>query len=60
MMYEITRDYIKFGNSRSGNRIEKVKFLVAHDTGNPGSTAHANRNYFDRQPFQLLKENEEE
>lgn len=48
-MYEIKRDYIKHGNSRSGQKIDKVKFLVAHDTGNPGSTAHANRNYFNNQ-----------
>jgi N-acetylmuramoyl-L-alanine amidase len=50
-MYEITRDYIKFGKARSGKQIDKVKFIVAHDTGNPGSTAYANRKYFnDHQP----------
>jgi N-acetylmuramoyl-L-alanine amidase len=46
MAYEITRDYIKFGNARSGEKLEKVKFIVSHSTGNPGSTAYANRNYF--------------
>jgi N-acetylmuramoyl-L-alanine amidase len=44
--YEIIRDYIDIGNSRSGQRINDVKFIVSHDTGNPGSTAYANRNYF--------------
>jgi N-acetylmuramoyl-L-alanine amidase len=51
MAYEITRDYIKLGNARSGEKLEKVKFIVSHSTGNPGSTAYANRNYFNnRQP----------
>jgi N-acetylmuramoyl-L-alanine amidase len=50
-MYEITRDYIKFGKARSGKQIDKVKFIVAHDTGNEGSTAYQNRKYFnDHQP----------
>src|SRR5690606_4871886 len=48
-MYQITRDYIKKGNSRSGQKISKVLFIVSHDTGNPGSTAYNNRTYFDRQ-----------
>lgn len=46
---KITQDYIKIGNSRSGQKIDKVKFIVAHDTGNPGSTAYGNRNYFNKQ-----------
>jgi N-acetylmuramoyl-L-alanine amidase len=51
MAYEITRDYIKFGKARSGQQIKKVKFIVAHDTGNEGSTAYQNRKYFnDHQP----------
>lgn len=49
LAYEITRDYIRTGNSRSGQRIGTVRFIVSHDTGNPGSTAYGNRNYFDRQ-----------
>lgn len=49
MAYEITRDYIRTGNSRSGQRIGTVRFIVSHDTGNPGSTAYGNRNYFDNQ-----------
>lgn len=48
MRYTITRDYIRKGNARSGDRISKVRFIVSHDTGNPGSTAYNNRNYFDR------------
>ncbi|KAA0549807.1 N-acetylmuramoyl-L-alanine amidase [Bacillus sp. BGMRC 2118] len=48
MVYSITRDYIRFGNSRSGETLDDVKFIVSHDTGNPGSSAYANRNYFDR------------
>lgn len=47
MRYEIIRDYISHGNSRSGEKIATVKFIVSHDTGNPGSSAYANRNYFD-------------
>jgi N-acetylmuramoyl-L-alanine amidase len=47
MKYEIIRDYISYGNSRSGKNIADVKFIVSHDTGNPGSSAYANRNYFD-------------
>jgi N-acetylmuramoyl-L-alanine amidase len=47
MKYEIIRDYIDFGNARSGEKLKDVKFIVSHDTGNPGSSAYANRNYFD-------------
>jgi N-acetylmuramoyl-L-alanine amidase len=46
MEYEITRDYISIGNSRSGDKLNKVRFIVSHDTGNPGSTAYGNRSYF--------------
>lgn len=49
LAYEITRDYIRTGNSRSGQRIGTVRFIVSHDTGNPGSTAYGNRNYFNNQ-----------
>lgn len=47
MKYEITRDYIDFGNSRSGENLDEVQFVVSHDTGNPGATAYANREYFE-------------
>jgi N-acetylmuramoyl-L-alanine amidase len=49
LAYEITRDYIRTGNSRPGRQIGTVRFIVSHDTGNPGSTAYGNRNYFDTQ-----------
>lgn len=45
-MYPIVQDYIRLGNARSGQKIEPVRFIVAHDTGNPGSTARQNRSYF--------------
>lgn len=47
MKYEIIRDYISRGNARSGQALDEVRFIVSHDTGNPGSTAYANRNYFE-------------
>ena len=51
-MYEITRDYIKNGNARSGQQIKQVKFIVSHDIGKGGSTAYQNRAYFNNhQPF---------
>lgn len=46
--YNITRDYIEYGDSRSGEELQNVEYIVSHDTGNPGSTAYNNRNYFDR------------
>lgn len=46
--YEITRDYIPIGKSRPGIENEGIQFIVAHDTGNPGSTAYENRAYFAR------------
>lgn len=33
---------------RPGVKMSRVKFLVAHDTGNPGSTAYANIKYYER------------
>lgn len=47
MRYTITRDYIDRGNSRPGTANSTIRFIVSHDTGNAGSTAYANRNYFD-------------
>lgn len=46
--YAITRDYISYGWSRPGTSLERVRFIVSHDTGNPGSTARQNRAYFNR------------
>ncbi len=43
----IIRDYITSGTKRrSGLKNKGIKFLVAHDTGNPNSTAWQNVNYF--------------
>lgn len=44
--YTINQKYIKKGNARSGAKISKVQFLVAHDIGNGGSTAENNYRYF--------------
>jgi len=45
--YSITQDYIRIrDNTRPGSKLRGPVFLVAHDTGNPGSTARNNRNYF--------------
>jgi len=48
LSYSITRDFIRFGKSRPGRTNSRIRFIVSHDTGNPGSTAYANRTYFDR------------
>jgi len=48
MKYNINKDYIAKGTmKRPGNGI-KVQFIVAHDTGNPGSTAQNNVDYYKR------------
>jgi len=45
--YPTTQDYIRIrNNTRPGYKLSGPVFLVAHDTGNPGSTARNNRNYF--------------
>ncbi|OYD57622.1 hypothetical protein CGZ90_13225 [Fictibacillus aquaticus] len=49
MGYKITYDYIRKGNARPGDALRGPLFAVAHDTGNPGSTARENRTYFDTQ-----------
>ena len=37
---KITQNYLPLGGKRrSGDKIKGVKFIVAHDTGNDGSTA---------------------
>jgi N-acetylmuramoyl-L-alanine amidase len=43
--YQLERNYIKFGNARSGDQISKVRFLVAHEVGKI-STADQNRTHF--------------
>lgn len=45
--YEITPYYIPTPSKRrSGQKMKEVKFLVAHDTGTPGSTARNNVHYY--------------
>jgi GH24 family phage-related lysozyme (muramidase)/N-acetylmuramoyl-L-alanine amidase CwlA len=45
--FTLRADYIpKPSRRRSGLLISKVRFLVAHDTGNPGSSAATNVKYF--------------
>ena len=45
-MFPIERNYIGYGSSRPGIPLSKVRFIVSHDTGNPGSNAIGNRDYF--------------
>ncbi len=46
-MLKIINDFIAIGTKRrSGIKNNGIKFLVAHDTGNPNSTARQNVNYF--------------
>lgn len=48
MKYAIEKQYLtKPSKRRSGIRINKVLFMVAHDTGNPGSTALQNVKYYE-------------
>ena len=45
--YPIETKYIpKPSRRRSGISIQKVRFLVAHDTGNPGSSANSNVQWY--------------
>lgn len=49
MRYQIKQLFLTSPSKRaSGKPIDKVKFLVAHDTGNEGSTARANVMYYER------------
>jgi len=47
-MYEITKRPLPIGKRRSGKKLDRVVFLVAHDTGNPGSTAKNNVDFYTR------------
>jgi N-acetylmuramoyl-L-alanine amidase len=48
MKYTIEKMYLTAPSKRrSGIKMDKVKFLVAHDTGNPGSTALQNVKYYE-------------
>lgn len=44
--YQIERKYIKKGNARSGQKIDKVRFLVAHETANNNADADNHFSYF--------------
>jgi len=47
--FEITYDFLKMGSKRrSGKKINKVGFVVGHDTGNKNSTAANNVAYYKR------------
>lgn len=51
MKYQIKKDYLDKGSKkRSGDQIEEVKFVVAHDTGTKGKSA--------RERLQYHKENQ--
>lgn len=41
-------DFIHEGDARSGKKLEAVNGIVIHYTGNPGTTAENNRDYFDK------------
>ena len=44
----VERDYLPVNPySRPGDALEKINGVVIHYVGNPGTTAHANRNYFE-------------
>ena len=52
MKYPITEVLLPINSKRrSGKKITKVGFLVAHDTGNPNSTARNNYIYFNRTAY---------
>lgn len=46
MAYKINQKYVTNKKARSGKKLEKVLFLVAHDTGNYGPGAENHYNYF--------------
>ena len=48
MKYNIIPKYLTPNTKRrSGIKAHKIKFIVAHDTGNKGSTALNNINYYE-------------
>ena len=48
-MVPVRNDFIQTGTKRrSGQKIESVSFIVCHDTGNTGSTAKNNVDYYRR------------
>ena len=48
-MLPIRNDFLPVPSKRrSGNKIDPIRFIVAHDTGNPNSTAKNNVDYYKR------------
>ena len=44
----VEKDYLTVNEwSRPGTELEEINGVVIHYVGNPGTTAHANRNYFE-------------
>jgi len=49
MKYQIQKQYLTAPSKRRpGVAVPEVRFIVAHDTGNPGSTAKGNIGYYER------------
>lgn len=48
--YDILKDYLPAGTKRRPGGKIQVRFIVAHDSGNPGSTAKGNINYYRNTP----------
>lgn len=46
--YQIEQKYIGFGNSRSGEKISKIRFIVSHETANNNADADDHFNYFNK------------
>ncbi len=46
--YQIEQKYISFGNSRSGEKISKIRFIVSHETANNNADADDHFNYFNK------------
>ncbi|AWD93052.1 N-acetylmuramoyl-L-alanine amidase [Bacillus phage vB_BceM-HSE3] len=54
MKYSIKQDYLPSGSlRRPGIRMSKVAHVVAHDTGNPGSSAQGNVNYYRNSAYEM-------
>jgi N-acetylmuramoyl-L-alanine amidase len=52
--YTVTKNYLTAPSKRrSGILMPSVQFIVAHDTGNPGSTARANVSYYENSRDQM-------
>lgn len=55
MKYPILARYLtKVSKRRSGIKAGAIRFIVAHDTGNPGSTANGNVTYYERSRDEIM------